>query len=142
MVKMRGAATIFFSSLRNVGVWAVFLFILTAIRCGGNVFFRFTNNIRGAGVPGVGGFCLRNYKLTLCSLIYEHSTSTLSYILANIIEKKNCLLLIYMYFEKNCLSLKLMKKNCSSLKILKKNCLFTYILTPAPPQNQMVRPLY
>ena len=44
----------FFSSLRNVGVRAVFLFTLMTIRCGGNVFFRFTNNMRGAGVPGAG----------------------------------------------------------------------------------------
>ena len=36
--------------------------------CGRNVFFRSTNNMRGAGVPGAGGRCLRNYKLILGGL--------------------------------------------------------------------------
>ena len=64
-----GCSHNFFSSLKKVGVRAVFIFRLTAKGVRQKCFFRSANNMRGAGAAGAGGRCLRNYILILRGLI-------------------------------------------------------------------------
>ena len=61
----------FFRFWRIEGLGRYFIFGRCEKGCGGNIFFSAATNMRGAGVPGAGGRCLRNYKLTLRGLMFK-----------------------------------------------------------------------